>query len=85
MAVETDLAGHLPATFGDPVQLQQVLLNLFMNAMDAMASTAEPQRRIKVSTRAMEGDAVEVRSGIAAPASNRNRKPNCQAVLYLQN
>ena len=30
--VETDLASRLPATFGDPVQLQQELLNLFMNA-----------------------------------------------------
>jgi C4-dicarboxylate-specific signal transduction histidine kinase len=32
-----------------------------MNAMDAMASTAQPQRRIKVSTRALDGGAVEVR------------------------
>jgi signal transduction histidine kinase len=78
--VETDLAGRLPATFGDPVQLQQVLLNLFMNAMDAMASTAQPQRRIKVSTRALEADAVEVRirdrgHGIEAQSQAQMFKP----------
>jgi len=78
--VETDLASRLPATFGDPVQLQQVLLNLFMNAMDAMTSTAQPQRRIKVSTRALEADAVEVRirdrgPGIAPQSQDQLFKP----------
>jgi signal transduction histidine kinase len=33
--VQTDLASGLPPAWGDPVQLQQVLLNLLMNAMDA--------------------------------------------------
>jgi signal transduction histidine kinase len=76
--VETHLAGNLPATFGDPVQLQQVLLNLFMNAMDAMASTAQPQRRIKVSTRAVEADAVEVRIRDRGPGF----APQSQAQLF---
>lgn len=44
------LAGELPATVADPVQLQQVLLNLMLNAMDAMASTPTPERHIAVST-----------------------------------
>ena len=55
VTIETDLAAGLPAVCGDSVQLQQVLLNLFMNAMDAMASTPEALRRIKISTRAAAG------------------------------
>jgi C4-dicarboxylate-specific signal transduction histidine kinase len=58
--VETDLATGLPATFGDPVQLQQVLLNLFMNAMDALASMPSARKRIMVSTHAVEDGAVQV-------------------------
>jgi signal transduction histidine kinase len=76
--VETDLAARLPATFGDPVQLQQVLLNLLMNAMDAMASTAESQRRIKVSTRALEAGAVEVRIRDRGPGI----EPQSEAQLF---
>jgi C4-dicarboxylate-specific signal transduction histidine kinase len=59
--IETDLARGLPPISGDPVQLQQVLLNLFMNAMDAMASTPEAYRRIKVTTALAAADRVEVR------------------------
>ncbi len=43
-SVETQmsLADHLPAVSGNAVQLQQVILNLVMNAIDAMSST-EPR------------------------------------------
>jgi C4-dicarboxylate-specific signal transduction histidine kinase len=52
--VETDLASGLPTARGDSVQLQQVLLNLMMNAMDAMSSTPKSLRRITISTRAAQ-------------------------------
>ena len=48
--VETDLAADLPAVSADPVHLQQVLLNLIVNALEAMHQTPAPNRRILIST-----------------------------------
>ena len=60
ISVKLDLENRVLAATGDSVQLQQVLLNLVMNAMDAMASTPMASRQILISTRKMEGGAVEV-------------------------
>jgi len=50
--VELALTDGQPTTLGDPVQLQQLLLNVFMNAMEAMASVKSTRRLIAVSTHA---------------------------------
>jgi C4-dicarboxylate-specific signal transduction histidine kinase len=77
--VELRLAPDLPPTFGDAVQLQQVLLNLVMNAMDAMAATPLPQRSIAVSTR-LDGGEIETSitdrgPGLARAAQARAFEP----------
>ena len=43
VAVELDLADELPMIWGDPDQLNQVLMNLIVNAEQAMAETAGPR------------------------------------------
>jgi len=55
MSVSFDNAASLPAVHGDPVQLQQTLLNLLMNAMDATENVPPARRTISVST-ATTGD-----------------------------
>jgi PAS domain S-box-containing protein len=49
--IRTDLSDALPAVVGNRTQLQQVLLNLIVNAMDAMSNTPEGNRQITLRTR----------------------------------
>jgi signal transduction histidine kinase len=51
VALQTDLSDTLPAVRGDRVQLQQVMLNLIINAADAMADIDRP-RDLLVGTEA---------------------------------
>jgi len=48
--VETLLEPNLPPLEADPVQLQQVLLNLTINAFDAMHDTPAPHRKVVIAT-----------------------------------
>lgn len=80
ISVSLELAGELPATVADPVQLQQVLLNLLVNAMDAMASTPASERNIAISTSCTPTKMIEVRlkdcgQGIQPEAASRVFEP----------
>jgi signal transduction histidine kinase len=45
---------------GDPIQLQQVILNLVLNGMEAMAGATNGDRTITVCTGLLDGESVEV-------------------------
>jgi signal transduction histidine kinase len=60
VSLNTDLAPGLPKVYGDRVHLQQVLLNLIINGMDAMAGQARERRRMWVRTRAGAGNQMEL-------------------------
>jgi signal transduction histidine kinase len=60
MSISFDNATGLPETRGDPVQLQQTLLNLLMNAMDATEHMPPARRTISISTAATGEGGVEV-------------------------
>jgi len=50
ISVQTQLAEGLPRIQGDKVQLQQVILNLIINAVEAMSSIREGSRELLIST-----------------------------------
>ena len=50
VAIRLDLAPGLPPVCGDRVQLQQVILNLLMNGLDAMREPGESERTLVLRT-----------------------------------
>jgi signal transduction histidine kinase len=72
--LQTELSDQLPLVPGNQIQLQQVILNLVMNAVDAMRSV--PERVLSVKTTLNEPDGVHVSiedTGIGINPSNLNQ------------
>ena len=74
--VKLQLSDRLPHILGDRVQLQQVILNLIMNAVEAMSEVSEGSRELLISTREAESGSVLVAvsdSGPGLPQANLDR------------
>jgi signal transduction histidine kinase len=50
ISLQTQLANDLPLILGDRIQLQQVILNLLINAIEAMSEVSEAPRELWVSS-----------------------------------
>jgi signal transduction histidine kinase len=58
--LESDLEARLPSILGDRVQIQQVLVNLCINGMDAMDSVVEQGRTLTLRTRLDDSGSIRV-------------------------
>jgi PAS domain S-box-containing protein len=76
--VRTEFAGELPPVFGDRVQLQQVILNLLLNASDAMSAVDDRPRQLLIRT---ERDA-EGRVRLSVRDTGVGFEPQCVDRLF---
>lgn len=60
VVIRTHLADGLSPVLGDRVQLQEVLLNLVINAMDAMGSVEDRARQLAIAMQNIDRDRVKV-------------------------
>jgi signal transduction histidine kinase len=60
VVIRTQFSNEVFPVFGDRVQLQQVVINLVMNAIEAMSSANERARELVITTRNIDPDQVQV-------------------------
>ena len=76
VGLRLDLESGLPPVHGDRVQLQQVLINLLINGIEAMTHVSDEQRSMSVRSHLQDGDQVLVSvqdSGAGIDPENANR------------
>ncbi len=75
ISVRTELAEALPQIMGDRVQLQQVVMNLIINSIDAMKDV-EGARELTINSRRAEGEQVMVSvtdTGVGLPSQQADQ------------
>jgi signal transduction histidine kinase/CheY-like chemotaxis protein len=60
VGLRMELAASLPAVMGNRVQLQQVIMNLILNAIEAMSTVEDRKRELLIGSQRGEGDEVRV-------------------------
>jgi signal transduction histidine kinase len=78
VTVGTQLAGELPRIQGDRVQLQQVMLNLIVNAIQSMSGVEDGNRELHISTVSIEPEGV----GVAVRDTGHGLRPESLPRLF---
>lgn len=75
ISVRTELAAGLPQVMGDRVQLQQVMMNLLLNSIDAMKGVDGPRELVITSQRTETGELMVAVSdtGVGLPPEQAGR------------
>jgi two-component system sensor kinase FixL len=72
--ISTELSARLPAVTADRVQLQQVLLNLLLNAGEAMSANPPGERRLSISSQPLAGGGVQLSVSDRGPGIPEDRQ-----------
>src|ERR1700722_2364021 len=76
VSIETELAADLPASVGDRVQLQQVIVNLILNGIEAMSDVADRPRQLVIRSQIQNSGEVLVAvrdSGVGIAPKDQKR------------
>ena len=82
VSVQTRLTEGLPAVHGDRVQVQQVVLNLVLNAVEAMSAVEEDVRELLLSTEQSETCGVLVAVRDSGPGIDPERRQHVFDAFY---
>ncbi|MCA1458264.1 AAA family ATPase [Bradyrhizobium sp. BRP22] len=67
VSIKTAFADRLPKVIGDRVELQQVTLNLILNAIEALSGTMEGKRELLIQTARADADSILVSIADSGP------------------
>jgi len=81
-SVETQLSDGLPLIEGDRVELQQVLLNLIVNALEAMSGVSEDARHLQIDTQHDDSNCVLVTVRDSGPGFSVQNTEHIFAPFY---
>jgi signal transduction histidine kinase len=82
ISLRTQFSNGLPLILGDRVQLQQVILNLILNAIEAMNTVAHESRELLVKTAAENSNAVLVAIHDTGPGLEADKIDNLFDAFY---